>query len=71
MYHYIRDDDIRDNSITQGLSIPPAIFDAQMQYVEKLAESGSVTLMKGADFLAALDTRCFPGKNIWIFTDDD
>jgi len=71
MYHYIRDDDIRDNSITQSLSIPPAIFDVQMQYVEKLAEGGSVTLMKGDDFLTALDTKCFPGENIWIFTDDD
>lgn len=71
MYHYIRDDDIRDNSITHDLSVPPAIFDSQMQYVEKLAASRSVTLMNGADFLTALDTKCFPGKNIWIFTDDD
>lgn len=39
--------------------------------MEKLVESGTVTLMDGNDFLTALDTKCFPGKNIWIFTDDD
>ena len=71
MYHYIRDDDPRDTKITHDLSIPPSVFDGQMNVIEKLAQSGSITLMKGDDFMNTLKNGCYPSEHIWIFTDDD
>lgn len=71
MYHYIRDDDPLDTTITHNLSIPPSVFDAQMSFVEKLAKSGSITLMKGNEFMNALKSDCYPSEHVWIFTDDD
>jgi len=71
MYHYIRNNDTRDTPTTTGLSVPPALFDTQMAEVERLKETGKITLMNGDKFLDALDENCFPGKNIWIFTADD
>ena len=71
MYHYIRNDDPLDTIGTHNLSIPPSIFDGQMNMIEKLSQSGSITLMKGEDFLSSLKSSCYPSENIWIFTDDD
>ena len=71
MYHYIRDDDPLDTTITHNLSIPPSVFDAQMAIVERLAKNGNITLINGSDFLSALNSVCYPEKQIWIFTDDD
>lgn len=71
MYHYIRNNDTRDTPTTTGLSVPPTLFDAQMAEVERLKEAGKITLMNGEKFLDALDSNCFPGKTVWIFTADD
>ncbi len=71
MYHYIRNNDTRDTPTTTGLSVPPTLFDTQMAEVERLKETGKITLMNGEKFLDALDSNCFPGQNIWIFTADD
>ncbi len=71
MYHYIRDDDTHDTHGTHELSIPPNLFEKQMEKVHALAASGSVSLMQWTEFLSALKEHCYPGKEIWIFTDDD
>ena len=71
MYHYIRGDDTRDTRGTHELSIPPDIFEEQMQVIHRLETTGLITLMRGQEFLTAEKSRCYPGKNIWIFTADD
>ncbi len=71
MYHYIRDDDTRDTHGTRELSIPPNLFEGQMQAIHRLESAGLVTLMRGKDFVKAVRSGCYPGRNIWIFTDDD
>ena len=71
MYHYIRGDDTHDTRGTHELSIPPNVFEEQMQVIHRLETTGFITLMRGQDFLTAEKSRCYPGKNIWIFTDDD
>ena len=71
MYHYIRGDDAHDTPGTHKLSIPPNVFEEQMQLIHRLETTGLITLMRGQDFLTAEKSRCYPGKNIWIFTADD
>lgn len=71
MYHYIRDDDQKDIVTTHELSVPPGVFREQLAYIRSLAQNKSITLMNGDDFLKSFESRCFPGKRIWIFTSDD
>lgn len=71
MYHYVRDDDPRDTPSTRSLSVTPDNFDAHMQSIRRLANKQKITLMNGDDFVSAFEKRCFPSKNIWIFTADD
>lgn len=71
MYHYIRDHDPHDNFYTKDLSVAPVLFEAHMLEIESLAKEKKIYLMQWNDFIYALDSWCFPGKNIWIFTADD
>jgi len=71
MYHYIRDDDIHDNSTVHNLSIPPSLFDEQMREVAKLRDESTISLMYGSDFIESWKKNCFEKKKIWIFTTDD
>ena len=71
MYHYIRDDDIHDNSTVHNLSIPPSLFDAQMKEIGKLRDESIISLMNGDTFLESWKNQCFASQKIWIFTTDD
>ena len=71
MYHYIRNHDKTDNAILKSLSVPPDIFEEQMQTISELKNSGKIGLMTGEDFLKSLKTNCFPHEKIFIFTADD
>ncbi len=71
MYHYIRDWDTHDTLGTKSLSVPPKLFREHMKKIRTLADSGVITLIDGPDFLEAVRKKCFPGKNIWVFTADD
>ncbi len=71
MYHYIRDDDIHDNSTVHNLSIPPTLFDAQMKEIGKLRDESIVSLIHGDDFIQSWKDKCFTSKKIWILTTDD
>ena len=46
MYHYIRGDDTRDTRGTHELSIPPDIFEEQMQFIHRL-RCGQAVNLKG------------------------
>ncbi len=45
MYHYIRDYDIHDNQTTKNLSVPPKVFEEQMQKIQSLVNDKKITLM--------------------------
>lgn len=71
MYHYVRSHDPRDNASTRDLSIDPSDFRKHMSYIRNQADTKSITLMRGVDFIASIKSGCFPGNHIWIFTSDD
>lgn len=71
MYHYIRDDDKRDTSITRWLSIPPKIFENQMKTVQRLATEEKIYLMRWDEFEQSMLKNCFTKSPVWIFTADD
>lgn len=71
MYHYIRSHDPHDNASTQDLSVDPEDFRTEMSYVRDRANEWKITLMNGVDLIASLQSRCFPGNHIWVFTSDD
>ena len=71
MYHYIRPHDPRDNASTQDLSVDPQEFRKQMSYVRDRVNEHTITLMNGVDLIASIQSGCFPGSHIWVFTSDD
>lgn len=71
MYHYIRDHEPKEPATTHELSVAPGLFEEHMKMIRDMTTKWEITLMRGDDFLRALSTKCFPGKDIWIFTADD
>jgi hypothetical protein len=45
MYHYIRDQDPKDNIFTRELSVSPTIFEIHMKKVADLASKKKIILM--------------------------
>ncbi|MFZ4461734.1 MAG: polysaccharide deacetylase family protein [Patescibacteria group bacterium] len=71
MYHYVRDHIPQDAKVIVQLSVPPKVFDEQMQHVRELADAGKMALLSTDELVTATKTHCYPHAEIFTFIADD